>query len=35
VLIDGVPVIGRSRNTAPAARVPVVMKGSGPGGAGH
>jgi enamidase len=35
VLIDGSPVIGRSRNTPPAARVPVVVKGSGPGGAGH
>ena len=35
VLIDGVPVIGRSRNTPPAARVPVVVKGSGPGGAAH
>jgi enamidase len=35
VLIDGAPVIGRSRNTPPAARVPVVVKGSGPGGAAH
>jgi enamidase len=35
VLIDGTPVIGRSRNTPPAARVPVVVKGSGPGGAAH
>jgi enamidase len=35
VLIDGSPVIGRSRNTPPAARVPVVVKGSGPGGAAH
>jgi enamidase len=35
VLIDGTPVIGRSRNTPPAARVPVVIKGSGPGGAAH
>jgi enamidase len=35
VLIDGSPVIGRSRNTPPAARVPVVIKGSGPGGAAH
>ena len=34
-LIDGSPVIGRSRNTPPAARVPVVVKGSGPGGAAH
>ena len=35
VLIDGTPVIGRSRNTPPAARVPVVIKGSGPGGPAH
>jgi enamidase len=35
VLIDGTPLIGRSRNTPPAARVPVVVKGSGPGGAAH
>jgi enamidase len=35
VLIDGAVLIGRSRNTPPAARVPVVVKGSGPGGAAH
>jgi enamidase len=35
VLIDGTPVIGRSRNTPPATRVPIVVNGSGPGGAGH
>ena len=35
VLIDGIPVIGRSRNTPPAARIPTVIKGSGPGGAAH
>jgi enamidase len=35
ILIDGTPVVGRSRNTPPATRVPVVVKGSGPGGAGH
>jgi enamidase len=35
ILIDGTPVVGRSRNTPPARRVPVVVKGSGPGGAGH
>ena len=35
VLIDGSPVIGRSRNTAPAARVPTFVKGAGPGGAAH
>jgi len=35
VLIDGAAVIGRSRNTPPAARVPVTVKGAGPGGAAH
>ena len=35
VLIDGSPVIGRSRNTPPAARVPTIVKGTGPGGAAH
>ena len=35
VLIDGAVLIGRSRNTPPAARVPAVIKGSGPGGAAH
>jgi hypothetical protein len=35
VLIDGRPVIGRSRNTAPAARAAEVLKGLGPGAAGH
>src|SRR4051812_11255478 len=34
VLIDGRPVIGRSRNTPPAARVPEVVKGPAVGG-GH
>lgn len=34
-LIDGKPVIGRSRNTAPAARAAQVVKGQGPGGGGH
>ncbi|MGH7389593.1 MAG: amidohydrolase family protein [Candidatus Rokuibacteriota bacterium] len=35
VLIDGKPVIGRSRNTPPAARAAEVVKGHGPGGGGH
>jgi len=35
VLIDGRIVIGRSRNTAPAARAAEVVKGTGPAGAGH
>jgi enamidase len=35
VLIDGRPVIGRSRNTPPAARAAEVVKGQGPGGGGH
>jgi enamidase len=34
VLIDGVPRLGRSRNTAPAARAAEVTKGQTPGG-GH
>jgi enamidase len=33
VLIDGVPVIGRSRNTPPAARMAEVVKARGPLGA--
>lgn len=35
VLIDGAITIGRSRNTAPAARAAEVVKGRGPGAAGH
>jgi enamidase len=35
VLIDGRPVIGRSRNTPPAGRAPEVVKGPGVAGAGH
>ncbi len=35
VLIDGVPVIGRSRNTAPAARGAEVVIGPAVGGGGH
>ena len=34
-LIDGVPVIGRSRNTPPAARMAEVVKGATVGGGGH
>src|SRR5262245_36270967 len=34
VLIDGVPRVGRSRNTAPAARAADVTRGHAPGG-GH
>ena len=35
VLIDGRPVIGRSRNTPPADRAPEVVKGPGVGGGAH
>lgn len=35
VLIDGVPVIGRSRNTAPATRMAEVVRGAALGGGGH
>jgi enamidase len=35
VLIDGVIQIGRSRNTAPAARAAEVMGGGGPAAGGH
>ena len=35
VLIDGVPIIGRSRNTPPAARMAEVAKGAPVGGGGH
>ena len=34
-LIDGVPVIGRSRNTPPAGRMAEVVKGTAVGGAAH
>ena len=34
ILIDGKPVVGRSRNTPPAGRAPEVVKGPGIGG-GH
>jgi enamidase len=35
ILIDGRPVIGRSRNTPPAARLPEVIKGPGVAVGGH
>jgi enamidase len=35
VLVDGVVVIGRSRNTAPAGRMAEVTTGSAPSGGGH
>jgi enamidase len=35
VLVDGRPLVGRSRNTPPAARAPRVVKGTGPTGGGH
>jgi enamidase len=35
VLIDGLPVIGRSRNTPPAGRMAEVVKGAAVGGGGH
>lgn len=35
VMIDGAAVIGRSRNTPPAARVPAVIKGPSAAGGGH
>lgn len=35
VLIDGLPVIGRSRNTPPAGRMAEVVKGAAVSGGGH
>ena len=35
VLIDGVPVIGRSRNTPPAGRMAEIVKGPAVGAGGH
>ena len=35
VLVDGTPLIGRSRNTAPATRMAEVVKGTAVGGGGH
>jgi enamidase len=35
VLIDGVVMIGRSRNTPPAARAAEILSGAGPAPGGH
>ena len=35
ILVDGTPLIGRSRNTAPAVRAAEVVKGPAIGGGGH
>jgi enamidase len=35
VLVDGVPIIGRSRNTAPAGRMAEVVAGAAVAGGGH
>jgi enamidase len=35
VLVDGIPLIGRSRNTAPATRLAEVVTGTALGGGGH
>lgn len=35
VLVDGAPLIGRSRNTAPATRIAEVVKGAAVGAGGH
>jgi enamidase len=35
VLVDGVPTLGRSRNTAPAARMAEVVAGPPVGGGAH
>ena len=35
VLVDGVPLIGRSRNTAPAGRMAEVVSGPAVGAGGH
>jgi enamidase len=35
VLVDGVALVGRSRNTAPATRMAEVVKGPAVGGGGH
>lgn len=35
IVIDGVPTVGRSRNTAPAGRMAEVVKGPPPAGGGH
>jgi enamidase len=35
VLVDGTPLIGRSRNTAPATRMAEIVKGTAVGGGAH
>ena len=35
VIVDGVPLIGRSRNTAPAGRMAEVVTGPAVGAGGH
>ena len=35
ILIDGVPLVGRSRNTPPAGRMAEVVRGAPVGGGGH
>ncbi len=35
VLVDGTPLIGRSRNTAPATRMAEIVQGNAVGGGGH
>ena len=35
ILVDGTPLIGRSRNTAPATRAAEVIRGASVGGGGH
>jgi enamidase len=35
VLVDGVALVGRSRNTPPAKRAAAVVRGPGPGAGGH
>jgi enamidase len=35
VLVDGTPLIGRSRNTAPATRMAEIVTGAAVGGGGH
>ncbi len=35
VMVDGLPLIGRSRNTAPAGRLAEVVRGPAVGGSGH
>jgi len=35
ILVDGLPLVGRSRNTPPAGRMAEVVKGTAVGGGGH